>query len=111
LLILGKLSTPLFARTKISMFSDFFTPTQSPVQVAKALIQDLEKRKSGKIYRPYLARLAPLLKAMPDFVRNAVQWVSEKKMVANHGECATDISHFSRLEASGADEALQPKDD
>jgi hypothetical protein len=75
LLVLGKLSTPLFARTTISPLSEFLTPTQDPNCVAKALIDHLERAKGGKIYLPYLARLAPVLKGMPERIRDAVQRV------------------------------------
>lgn len=76
LLVLGKLSTPLFARTRISPYSEFLTPTQDPTCVAEALLGHLERAKGGKLCLPYLARLAPVLKGMPDWIRDAVQWVS-----------------------------------
>jgi hypothetical protein len=76
LLILGKLSTPLFARTSIPPLSQFLQPTQDPKEVARALVDHLQRGRSGRIFLPYLAYFAPLLKAMPDWIRNAVQRVS-----------------------------------
>lgn len=103
LLILGKLSTPLFARTTESPLAQFLLPTQQPSRVAKELIQHLERGKSGVIYRPHLTRLAPLLKAMPMWVRSAIQWVRNSTVV-----CSPAPNH-TLAQVSGADEALQPE--
>lgn len=76
--------TPLFDRVRMTPLGQLLLPKQEPDVVAGDVIQALDSQQSTYIYRPYLARYAAAVQALPVWLRDAVQHVS------------------------GADESLQP---
>lgn len=55
----------------------FFNPPLAPHIVVKAIIAAMDEQESRDIFLPAYAQLAPLGRAVPYFVRDAVHWVSK----------------------------------
>lgn len=76
IVVLGQMTTPLFAKYKMSKIGGFLMPLQDPDSVAEDVVNNIHRNKSSYIYRPYLARLAPVVQAMPQWIRDLAQTVS-----------------------------------
>lgn len=76
IVILGQMTTPLFAKAKMSKIGGSLMPLQNPDSVAEDIVDAIHLNKSSYIYRPYLAKLAPVVQAMPQWIRDLAQRVS-----------------------------------
>lgn len=87
LLVLGHLHTPLFARIHLPPLGRFLMPAQHPSVIAADVVRRLalqadtrsasqRRNRHAYIFRPRLARYAPLIQALPRPLRNLAQFVS-----------------------------------
>lgn len=76
IVVLGQMTTPLFAKAKMSRIGGFLMPLQDPNSIAEDIVDSIQLNKSSYIYRPYLARLAPVVQAMPQWIRDLAQRIS-----------------------------------
>jgi short-subunit dehydrogenase len=77
LFVPGHIFTPLFSRAKYpsGRLFQFFFPSLHPVEVAKAVIRALDDQHSQVVYMPFFSNFAPLVRTLPSFLRDFVQWV------------------------------------
>lgn len=81
----GLVQTPMFSQAKNFFTASplpkkliaFFNPPLAPHVVVKAIIAAMDEQESRDISLPAYAQLAPLGRAVPYFVRDAVHWVSK----------------------------------
>ncbi|PWN35627.1 NAD(P)-binding protein, partial [Meira miltonrushii] len=76
IVVLGQMTTPLFSKYKMSSIGGFLMPLQDPDSVAEDIVDNIHLNKSSYIYRPYLARLATIVQAMPQWIRDLAQKIS-----------------------------------
>lgn len=76
IVILGQMTTPLFIKANMSRIGKLLMPLQDPDSVAEDIVENIHLDQSSYIYRPFLARLAPILQAMPQWLRDQAQTIS-----------------------------------
>lgn len=70
----GQLSTPLFAGVETP--SNFFGPVVSPVELAKAIVEAVERGESGEISLPLYAKWIGILGVLPFSLQRLARWMS-----------------------------------
>lgn len=70
----GQLSTPLFAGVQTP--SNFFGPVVEPVELARAVVQAIERGESGEISLPLYAKWIGVLGVLPYSLQRLARWLS-----------------------------------
>ncbi|KAI9513327.1 retinal short-chain dehydrogenase/reductase [Russula earlei] len=78
LVVPGHILTPLFSTIRFpsSLFHRFCFPSLEPITVVKRIITALDEQHSQTIYLPFYVNFAPLLRLLPSFLRDFVQWLT-----------------------------------
>ena len=73
----GHILTPMFRTVKLppTLFHNFCFPSIPPVTVVKSIITALDEQQSQTILMPFFTQFGLLLKILPSFVRDLLQWV------------------------------------
>lgn len=67
--------TGMFSGIQYNRFARFFAPCVQVKSVAEAIVDTLEKQESRTIVKPWYVAAAPLLRLLPSFVHDGIQWV------------------------------------
>jgi NAD(P)-dependent dehydrogenase (short-subunit alcohol dehydrogenase family) len=70
----GQLSTPLFAGVETP--SNFFGPVVEPVELARAIVEMVERGVSGEVSLPFYARSIGVLQVLPWSLQRVARWAS-----------------------------------
>ena len=84
----GQLSTPLFEGVKTP--SRFFAPIVEPVEIAKAIIETIDRGESVVLAMPLYARWAGWLNVLPVGVQQVGRWMSGVDVGMKHFKKASD---------------------
>ena len=75
--VIGHTSTGLFKEFHVThAYGRFLGPTCAPEEIAERMVDVMEIQESRYIFHPWVNYTAPLLKAMPSFLRDHMQWAS-----------------------------------
>lgn len=72
----GHIKTALFAHVQIPKLAEFLAPLLEPGDVARAIVDALERQESSDIYLPWYAQWTPMLRILPSFLRDFAQHIS-----------------------------------
>lgn len=67
--------TSMFSGIHYNRFARFVAPTVNVEEVAQAIVNALERQESRAVIKPWYVAAAPLLRVLPSFVRDGIQYV------------------------------------
>lgn len=76
--------TSMFSGIHYNRFARFVAPCVQVGKVAEAIVDALEKQESRTIVKPWYVAAAPLLRVLPSFLHDGIQWVCEELLMRRH---------------------------